>query len=133
MAFTLTYRSRLPVDADLEAAIRKAADTFNQGRAWGLSFTRDQQDGHLVCAMESSDDSGGTCSSGETPRWPGPYEAKCLLESLCSISRDHGVDWEIKATYSSRPVGMIRGGVCQADQEAHAEALRRMGERHDRR
>ena len=133
MAHTLTYRSCHPVDPDREAVIRQTADTFNRGRPWVLSFTRDQRDDHLTCVMEPSDDPDGCRPSGEVPRWPGPYEAKCLLDALCGISRDCKVDWEIRATYSPRPVGVIRGGECRADPEAHAEAVRIMAERLDRR
>jgi hypothetical protein len=86
-------------------------------------------DGHLMCTMEPSDDSGGDRPSSEGTRWPGPYEAKCLLDALCGISHDCKVDWEIRATYSPRPVGVIRNGECHADQEAHVEAVRSMGEK----
>jgi hypothetical protein len=65
---------------------------------------------------------------GKTHQWPGAYEAKCLLDGLCGISRDCKVDWEIHDPYGLRPVGIILGGECHADPEAQAEAVRNMGE-----
>jgi hypothetical protein len=132
MGHTLTYRSCAPVGPDREAAVRQAVDAFNRGRPWVLALSRDPQDGHLTCTTEPSGGPDGR-PSGERPPWPGPYEAKCLLDALCGISRDCEVDWEIRATYSRRPVGVIRGGECRADPEAHAEAVRDMGERLNRR
>jgi hypothetical protein len=83
--------------------------------------------------MEPTDDPDGSRPSWERARWPGPYEAKCLLDALCGISRDCHVDWEIWATYSPRPVGVIRGGECIDDPEAHADAVRSRREELDRR
>jgi hypothetical protein len=54
-----------------------------------------------------------------------------MLDALCDISRDCLVDWEIRATYSPRPVGSIRAGICHSDLEAHAEAMRQMRARLD--
>jgi hypothetical protein len=132
MGYTLTYRSCAPVDPEREAAVRQAVDAFNQGRDWILVLRKNQEDGHLTCSMEPN---GGPDDrpAGAVPPWPGPYEAKCMLDALCGISRDCGVDWEIWATYSLRPVGVIRGGECHDDPEAHAEAVRNMAERLNRR
>src|SRR5262245_23702506 len=132
MGHTLTYRSCSPVDPGRDAAIRQAADAFNRGREWILAFATDPRDAHLMCTMEPSEAPTAERSSGNVSRWPGPYEAKCLLDALCAISRDCGVDWEIRATYSQRPVGTIRGGQCYDDPEAHAEAIRHMRARLDR-
>jgi hypothetical protein len=128
MGHTLTYRTCQPLSPEQEAAVRSAADAFNQGRAWVLTFFRDERDGHLTCYMEPSDRPDGNPAGGKTLQWPGPYEAKCLLDGLCGISRDCQVDWEIHHPYGLRPVGVIRGGVCHADEEALAEATRNMGE-----
>lgn len=129
MGYTLTYRSCGAVSAGQEAAVRQAAEAFNRGREWVLVFTTDQRDSSLVCGMAPSADPGSGLSPGEGLRWPGPYVAKCLLDALCHISRDCGVDWEIMTTYGLRPVGVIRNGVCIDDPEAHAEAMRNLGER----
>jgi hypothetical protein len=123
MGHTLTYHSCQPVDAEREAAIRKAVDTFNVGRDWILHLLKEPATGKLIGTMElKSELDSGRASAGKQ-RWPGPYEAKCMVDALCDISRDCQVDWEIRATYAARPVGTIRGGVCQSDQEAHEEAM----------
>jgi hypothetical protein len=83
--------------------------------------------------MELKADLEGDRASARKQRWPGPYEAKCMLDALCDISRDCQVDWEIRATYAERPVGIIRAGVCHSDQEAHEEAIRGMRTRLDAR
>lgn len=128
MGYTLTYRTCQPLSPEQEAAVGLAADAFNQGRTWVLTVRRDDRDGHLTCAMELKDGSGGLPPGEQTPRWPGYYEAKSLLDGLCGISRDCQVDWEIHDPYGLRPIGVIRGGVCHADPEAQAEAVRNMGE-----
>ena len=93
MAYTLTYRSCGTVSAVQEAAVRQAAEAFNSEREWVLAFTTDQRDSSLVCVMAPSADPVGGLSPGEGSRWPGPYVAKCLLDALCHIARDCGVDW----------------------------------------
>ena len=128
MGYTVTYRTCQPTSPEQEAAIRSAADAFNQGRTWVLAFLRNERDGHLICSMKANEtpDEGGAAS--KAPQWPGPYEVQCLLDGLCGISRDCQVDWEIHDPYGRRPVGIIRGGQCHADPEAQAEATRNMGE-----
>lgn len=126
MGYTLSYRSCHRVDPEQETAIRRAADAFNDGRAWVLTFLKNEADGHLVCVMQSTEKPDG--EAGGAPKWPGPYEAKCLLDGLCGISRECKVDWEIRDSYCLRPIGVIRNGVCHSDPEAQAEAVRNMGE-----
>jgi len=125
MGHTLSCRTCRVIDADRESALRRAVDAFNRERTWILSLATDDADGHLRCTMEPVGEPGGNSPEGERPRWPGPYEAKCLLDALCEISGEHDVDWEVWATYAQRPVAVIRGGVCIDDPEAHAEAVRR--------
>ena len=128
MGITLTHRTCQPISPEQEAAIRLAVDSFNQGRTWVLAFLRDERDGHLICSMKPNDMPDDDPAAGTAPQWPGAYEAKCLLDGLCGISRDCKVDWEIHHTYSLRPIGVIRGGECHSDPEAQAEAARNMGE-----
>ena len=127
----LTYHTCQPVDTEREAAIRRAADAFNEGRDWVLLFQREPASGNLIGTMEPKAELDGDCAGTGKQRWPGPYEAKCILDALCDISRDCQVDWEIRATYAARPVGTIRDGVCHSDQEAHEEAIRGMRNRLD--
>jgi hypothetical protein len=76
-------------------------------------FTRDQ-DGHVD----------GFSKPNATPD---PYDAAAavreglpdgttrdLLDILCQLSREHGIDWEISHDESGGPVGYIRRGVTDA-------------------
>ena len=128
MGCPLTYRTCRPLSPEEEEAVRLAIDAFNLGRSWVLTVRRDNRDGHLTCVMEPGDDSPGHPAGGKAPRWPGAYEAQCLLDGLCGISRDCRVDWEIHDPYGLRPIGTIRSGRCLADPEAQAEAVRNRGE-----
>jgi hypothetical protein len=103
--------------------VRSAGATFNIERAWVLEFSRDQQDGHLLCAIRPSDAARAEPGYVES-RWPGPYEAKLLTDGLCAISLQSGVDWEMHLKYGLRPVGFIRKGVCHPDAAALEEATR---------
>jgi hypothetical protein len=128
MGYTLTFRTCQRPTREQEAAVRLAADAFNQGRTWVLTVRRDERDGHLTCSMEPIDPPGGGPARGGTPGWPGAYEAQCLLEGMCGISRDCKMDWEIHDPYGLRPIGTIRGGDCHSDPEAQSEATRNMGD-----
>jgi hypothetical protein len=132
MAYTVSYRTCQPLSPDQEAAVRLAADSFNQGRSWVLSFRRDDRDGRLTCRMAPKDLPEGDPAAWNSLPWPGAYEAKCLLDGLCRISRDCSVDLEIHDPYGRRPIGIIRGGECIADEEARVEAMRNMAEVHRR-
>jgi len=125
---TLAYRSSHPVGHEQEATIRQAADAVNHGRSWILTFLIDQRDGCLFGAITPNQRPNGECAVGEARTWPGAYEAQCLLDALCSISRECGVDWEIRDDACLRPIGVIRAGVCHADHEAMAESARNRGE-----
>ena len=46
-----------------------------------------------------------------------------MLDVLCRLSRDHGVDWEIGHDFSDGPIGHIRSGVCDAIVLSQIEAL----------
>jgi hypothetical protein len=128
MGSTLFYRTCQTVSPEREAAIRSAADSFNRGRSWVLAFDWDKDSGRLVCRMATTGPPDISPVTGKVREWPGPYEAQCLLEGLCAISRDLHIDWEIHDPYSVRPLGVIRDGRCHHDPEAIAESVLRMGE-----
>jgi hypothetical protein len=119
MSHTITYRSQTPVDPGVEASIRQVIEAFNNGREWVLAIRRDH-DGRLIGTMEPA--------GGGGPRWPGPYEAECIMDVVRGLSRDYRVDWDVMVTYGRRPVGVVRAGVCHADQAALDEAARRWAE-----
>jgi hypothetical protein len=54
--------------------------------------------------------------------------ARDMLDLLCQISRDHGIDWEISHDYSEGPIGTIRAGECDGDVLAQVEAFTDLGD-----
>jgi hypothetical protein len=127
MGFTVYYRSTSPIGPDQQAAIQEAVSSANKGRTWlecePIHFFREQDDGHLFGGskpnfMPHPDD----VASAERRGLP-PGDLHYLLETLCVLSRDHGVDWELSHDHSSGPIGEIRRGVCDAEVENQIEAL----------
>lgn len=124
MGVTLTYRSCHPVRHEQETQIRQAADVANREQSWILTIFRDERDGRLYGAIAPAPGAESDRVGGAARTWPGPYEAQRLLDALCGISRETGVEWEIRDDTCLRPIGVIRGGVCHADHEAMAESAR---------
>lgn len=125
MGFTIYYRSTRPVDLMESAAICVAARAANEGRMWfgcePVHFFPDD-DGLLV--------------GGSKPNFlphPGAKVAACeglpngttrdMLDILCGLSRDHGIDWEISHDHSGGPIGYIRAGVCDSTVLSQLEAF----------
>jgi hypothetical protein len=50
-----------------------------------------------------------------------------LVEVLCALSRDHGVDWEFSHDYDAGPIGFIRRGVCDHRLRSQIEAFADVG------
>ena len=129
MGFTIAYRSTRPVGPEAAAAIRSAADLASLGRTW------------LGCEpvqFDEADPEGlGHLSGGSKPNFsPDPDDAASadeeglpdgdvadLLDVLARLSRDHGVDWEIRHDHEPGPAGHIRGGVCDPGLLGLAEAF----------
>lgn len=131
MGFTVCYRSTRPVAPAVSEAIREAARAANEGRTWlrcepVLFFPDDN--GHLIGGSKPSflphpDDAAAAAREGL------PDGTTCdLLDILCRLSRDHGVDWEIGHAYSSGPVGYIRAGMCDAEVAEQIEAFADLGD-----
>jgi len=131
MGFAVYYRSTRPVAPTESEAIREAASAANEGRTWlscePVHFFPDD-DRHLM--------------GGSKPNFvPHPDDAAAaarevlpdgttrdLLDILCQLSRDHRIDWKISHDYSERPIGYIRGGVCDGDVLAQLEAFADLGD-----
>jgi hypothetical protein len=131
MGFTVSYRSTQPVAKTVQDAIRQAAHAANKGRTW-LSC-------EPVCFFRSED---GYLEGGSKPNlMPHPDDvasaaqeglpdgtARDMLDILCRLSSDHGVDWEIRHDHSEGPVGYIRGGVCDDEVLGQIEAFADLGD-----
>src|SRR5205823_4902371 len=80
----------------------------------------DDEDGHLCGCSKPSfrphpDDAAAAVREGLPDGTP-----LDMLDILCQLSRDHGIDWEIDHDESDGPVGYIRSGV--ADEEVSPRA-----------
>jgi hypothetical protein len=132
MGFAIYYRSTEPVPRARAKAIRKAAATLIEGRTWlscePVFFRDDLPDGRLW--------------GGSKPNFvPNPEDAESasreglpdgtvrdLIDVLCTLSRDHGVDWEFHHDYDPGPIGFIRNGVCEPHLLEQMDAMADLGD-----
>jgi len=126
MGFTINYRSTRSVSPAEAAAIRSAAREACRGRTWlscePVILSRGA-DGHLSGACKPNfrphpEDVAGAAREGLPDG-----TARDLLDVLCRVSRDHGVDWEISHDHSSGPLGQIRAGECDGEVLLRLEAI----------
>jgi hypothetical protein len=126
MGFEVYFRSTQPVDKPVTDAIIDAADAANEGRTW-LScepvYIFNREDGHLEGGSKPNfrphpDDAASAASEGLPDG-----TVRDMLDILCQLSRDHGVDWEISHDHSDGPIGYIEGGVCDDEVLAQIEAF----------
>jgi hypothetical protein len=129
MGFRIYYRSTRPVTPEEAAAIREAAEQACRSRTWlscePVSFFEgeDEDAGHLLGGSKPNfsphpDDVASAASEGLPDG-----DVRDLLDILCTLSRDHGVDWEITHDHEPGPVGHVRGGICDRALEQRFEAL----------
>jgi hypothetical protein len=126
MGLTVNYRSIRPVNKDEADAIRQAASAAGEGRTWlscePAHFFRSDPDGYLSGASKPNflphpDDvaaAAASCLPDGTVR--------DLLDVLCRLSREHGVDRALSHDHAPE-IGHIRGGVCDEDALAQIEAI----------
>jgi len=131
MGFSIHYRSTRPVSASKVDAIRQAADELCGGRTWlgcePVGFIQ-QDDGRLFGSSKPNfqphpDDVASAAREGLPDG-----TTRDLLDVLCRLSRDYGIDWEISHDYSDGPVGYIRGGVCDGKVATQIEAFADLGD-----
>jgi hypothetical protein len=131
MGFTIYYRSTKPVKPAKAEAIRAAAAELVEGRTWlscePVGFFSDQEDGRLI--------------GGSKPNFqPHPDDVAAaakealpdgtvtdLLDILCQLSADFGVDWEFSHDHDAGPIGFVRGGMCEPRLRDQMEALGDLG------
>src|SRR5262245_4640679 len=127
MGFTINYRSTRPVGPAEAEAIGRAADSISDRRSWlgcePVHFFPNQADGHLFGASKPNyrphpDDAAPAARSGLPDG-----TARDMLDVLCRLSRDHGVDWEISHDHTPGPIGYIRARVCDGEVLKQVEAF----------
>lgn len=127
MGFSLYYRTLEPVGVDRAEAIRTAAASLSRGRTWlscePVHFYPDQEDGRLSGGSKPNfnphpDDRAAAAREGLPDG-----TARDLLDILCELSREYGVDWSISHDHDPGPIGFIRAGGCDPRVRDKVEAL----------
>lgn len=132
MGFSVYYRTAEPVEADKRSAVIKMAERFTAGHSWyGCEplFLQDLPDGGLWGASKPrligfSDEDFEAAESENLP----DGTISDLIECLCRISYEFGIDWEIGADNVPDPVGFIRSGDADAEVSSLVEFLVEAGE-----
>jgi hypothetical protein len=132
MGFAIYYRSTRRVSRTRADAIRQAAEGLCEGRTWlscePVGFSSDLEDGRLAGSSKPNflphPDDAASAAREALP----DGTALDMLEVLCRLSRDHGVDWEVQHDHSENLIGYVRGGVCEPGLRDHVEALADLGD-----
>jgi hypothetical protein len=131
MGFTVYYRSTRPVGSPVADTIRQAAQTANAGRTWlgcePVHFFPGDDGGHLRGGSKPNfqphpEDAASAAREGLPDGTP-----RDMLDVLCQLSREYGVDWELSHDYDPA-IGFIRGGVCDEGAMAQIEAFADLGD-----
>ena|SRR2546422_1760043 len=131
MGFSINYRSTRPISSAEAESIARAAASANEGRTWlscePVHFILGD-DGHLLGFSKPNfqphpDDAASAAREGLPDG-----TARDMLDVLCRLSRDHGVDWEISHDHSDGPIGFIRRGVCDQPVLDQVEAFADLGD-----
>jgi hypothetical protein len=113
MSISIYYTSTSALTPGQADILRAGASAANRGRSWLSSepvhFFPSLQDGKLLGGSKPNfsphpDDAKSAASSGLPDGTP-----RDLIEILCRLSREHGVDWELSHDFGT--LGFIRGGI----------------------
>jgi hypothetical protein len=127
MGFTIYYRSTRPVSPAEAAAIERAAANACRGRTWlhcePVHFFSGNEGGHLLGGSKPNFRPHPDDAASAARRGLPDGSARDMLDVLCRLSRDHGIDWEISHDHSDGPVGFIRAEECDGDVLVQVEAF----------
>lgn len=132
MGFTVYYRSARPVSPAEAEAIEQNASALCQSRTWlgcePVGFFAEQDDGHLLGGSKPNfqphPDDVAAAAREDLPNGT----TLDMLDILCQLSRDHGIDWEISHDHSGGPIGYVRDGVCDGEVLSQIEAFAELGD-----
>ncbi|MFO0812682.1 MAG: hypothetical protein U0796_05660 [Gemmatales bacterium] len=131
MGFTVYYRTTQPVAPAKAEAIRQAATITNAGRTWlscePVVFFTSTSEGHLRGGSKPNfqpdpEDAASAARSGQLDG-----TTRDMLEVLCQLSRDHGVDWALSHDHDPH-IGYIRAGICDEKVMEQIEAFADLGD-----
>lgn len=115
MGFSIRYRTTRPIGEDHAAEIRSAVDPLIDGRTWlscePVHFYPQLREGRLTGFSKPNfsphpDDVASAMAEGLPDG-----TVRDVIDVLCALSRDHGVDWEFAHDHDPGPIGFIRKGV----------------------
>jgi hypothetical protein len=130
MGFAIYYSSLQSISDEQEAAVRRDAQELIEGRTWlscePVCLAKDQADGRLWGSSKPNfqphpDDAAAAAAEGLPDG-----TVNDMLEVLCQLSRNHGLDWEFSHDDHPEPIGFIRNGVCGAELFERIETLGEM-------
>ena len=131
MGFSIYYRSTRPVLPPESDTIRQAAHAANEGRTWlscePVHFYRGEEDGHLLGSSKPNflphpDDAAAAAQEGLPDG-----TTRDMLDILCRLSREHGIDWELSHDHDPS-IGFIRAGVCDEEAISQIEVFGDLGD-----
>ena len=132
MGFSIYYRSVLPVDADQRTAAVSLCNDHCHGRSWlscePVHFFPAGADNHLFGGSKPNfaphPDDAASAAAGGLP----DGNVQDVIDVLCKISIESGIDWEISHDHSEGPVGFIRAGATDPEVITQIEALSSIGD-----
>ncbi|SIO27494.1 hypothetical protein SAMN05444166_3397 [Singulisphaera sp. GP187] len=131
MGFSLYYRSTRPVSPAEAQAVERDAEAASEGRTW-LScepaiFGSVDMDGHLLSDSKPNfEPHPDDVADAELSGLP-DGTIMDLIDVLCQLSRDHGIDWQISHDADPEPIGYIRDGICDDIVRTQAELFAELG------
>ena len=132
MGFTLYYRSTRPVGPAEAEAIERDAVAACHGRTWlscePVGFFPVLDDGYLLGGSKPNfqphPDDVAAAMQSDLP----DGTTRDLIDILCKLSQNHGVDWQFSHDDSSGPIGYIKAGACDDEVLASAEMFAELGD-----
>lgn len=125
MGFTIYYKSTRPITQQRADEIKAATGKLVAGRTW-LSCEpvhfRLQEDGRLFGFSKPNFMPHPDAAAAANESLP-DGTVRDMLDILCTLSRDFGVDWEFSHDHSDGPIGYIRGGVCEPEVQEQIEGF----------
>lgn len=131
MGFSIHYRSTETMHPALAFEIKQHAERLIGGYSW-LSCEpislRQQSDGYLIGHSKPS-----FFPAEADVHEPDPQELPdgtvlTLAEVLCSLSREHGIDWYLQHDYEPEWIGRISNGVADAELIEQLETFGSIGD-----
>lgn len=131
MGFTIYYRSTKQLDETASAAVKGRASQLCDGRSWlscePVGFWA-SEDGHLEGGSKPNFMSQLDPEELAEAEGMPDGNAMDMLDILCTLSQEFGIDWEISHDESDGTVGLIHDGVCDPEVKQRVEVFAQMSD-----